>query len=349
MSTDQSEHRRVLLHTSSLVCQTLFYGISVYAALMPLSTHFLLKKTTMSRANKFMFAMTIFMFLLSSAFWASSVAHLVATLNVAFAAPDHASVAFILFPLFNAILLINYVLTDTVVVWRAWVLCKGGSRRILWIPFLFLMCTSLSVLVTISIRVAIDAGYTGLNKVIDISQIANLVLSLLTNMSATSIIAFRAWQHRQSIRDVLSRERTTSTKVERILTLLVDSGLIYCISGILVLIASMVHLPVGTLGDIYTPVHVQVAGIYPTVVLILVSQQRSLKEGAFSTAGNATGVVSAQIEAMDFRTNPALTVSMIFHNEFSDLSQDQDEDSDSSETRTEHSTDGPEGPKVKET
>ncbi|EJD06700.1 uncharacterized protein FOMMEDRAFT_63622, partial [Fomitiporia mediterranea MF3/22] len=272
----------VLYTTISLICQTLFYG--VYAALIPLSTHFLLKKKTLSRANKFMFATTIFMFLLSTAFWATSVANLIATVNVFYASSlDHSSIAFMLYSLFNALVLVNYIVTDSVVVWRAWVLCKNSGTSIFVIPFLFLACTSVSVVATIGLRVTMDVRPVDLNRAIDISQIANLVLSLITNISATSIIGFRAWQHRQSIRTMISRERETSTKVERILTLLVESGLIYCISGVIVLIASVIRLPYHTLGDVYTPVHVQVAGIYPTIVLILVSQQRSLKEGAFST------------------------------------------------------------------
>ncbi|KAL5485978.1 hypothetical protein ACEPAI_7022 [Sanghuangporus weigelae] len=315
-SVQRSDHLEVLYTAISLICQTLFYGI--YASLIPFSSYFLLKKKTMTKANKIMFGITIFMFLLSTAFWTASVANFIATLNIFYvSSSEQSSVWFMLFPLFNALLLVNiqYVLTDSVVVWRAWILCKDGSKAILTIPMFFLVCTSMSILATIGIRVTMAVSGRNLNHIIDISQMTNLVLSLLTNIFATSIIAYRAWQHRQSIRETLSRERDTSTKVEKILTLLVESGLIYCVSGFMVLIASVIRLPKGTLGDVYTPVHVQVAGIYPTVVLALVSQQRSLKEGAFSTAGNLTGVVSAQLGPMDFTSNPGLVPSTIFHDD----------------------------------
>ncbi|KAL5485981.1 hypothetical protein ACEPAI_7025 [Sanghuangporus weigelae] len=264
-----------------------------------------------------MFSITISMFLLSTVFWAVSVANLIVTLNGSYASsPDQSSEWPRLFPTFNALLLVNYVFTDSVVVWHAWVLCKDGNKAILTIPMFFLICTSNHVCT----RNYWHQSFNGclrrnLNHIIDISQMTNLVLSLLTNIFATSIIAYRAWQHRQSIRETLSRERDTSTKVEKILALLVESGLIYCVSGIMVLLASVLRLPFGILGDFYTPVHVQVAGIYPTVVLVLVSQQRSLKEGAFSTAGNLTGVVSAQLGSMDFTSNPGLVISTIFHDD----------------------------------
>ena len=56
-------------------------------------------------------------------------------------------------------------------------------------------------------------------------------------------------------------------------------------------------------------------GIYPTVVLILVSQKRSLKEGAFSTVGNPTADVVTRIETMNFGSNPAIGRSGIFDDE----------------------------------
>ncbi|KAL5504107.1 hypothetical protein ACEPAH_8180 [Sanghuangporus vaninii] len=330
--TSQKQHLLILLFkTISLICQTLFYGI--YAALIPFSTHFLLKRKTMSKGNKLMFSITIFMFLLSTTYWVSSVGNEISTLVVIFSSsPDRLTVWSSLFTLFNSLLLINYVLTDGVVVWRAWVLCKDGSKKILIVPLFLLLCTSLSVLTTIAIRVTMLVIGEKLDSVIDVMQMVNLVLSLLTNICATSIIGWRAWQHRQEVREVVSKERGTNSKVGTILVLLVESGLIYCISGLLVLLASLVRLPHGTLGDIYTPVHVQIAGIYPTVVLTLVSQKRSLKEGAFSTMVNTSAVVTNRLESMNFGTNPAVETSMISHDE---RSYHEDEDRSSAESRSE--------------
>ena len=73
-------------------------------------------------------------------------------------------------------------------------------------------------------------------------------------------------------------------------------------------------------------------GIYPTVVLVLVSQKRSLKEGAFSTAGNATAGVITRIETMNFGTNPAVEGSAIFHD---DGGSSDEEFGDSAESRSE--------------
>lgn len=44
------------------------------------------------------------------------------------------------------------------------------------------------------------------------------------------------------------------------------------------LAATLIRLPFGTLGDIYTPVNVQIAGIYPTIVLLIVGLQMTIQD-----------------------------------------------------------------------
>ncbi|PSR77963.1 hypothetical protein PHLCEN_2v7621 [Hermanssonia centrifuga] len=65
------------------------------------------------------------------------------------------------------------------------------------------------------------------------------------------------------------------------MALIIESGIIYCISGAFALFATFIRLPYGTLGDIYTPINVQIAGIYPTIVLVLVGLERSMNDTTF--------------------------------------------------------------------
>jgi len=48
--------------------------------------------------------------------------------------------------------------------------------------------------------------------------------------------------------------------------------------------------PLATLGDVYTPFNVQFAGIYPTIVFILVSMQRGLDTTLGTSAGGGTSL-----------------------------------------------------------
>ncbi|TFK78893.1 hypothetical protein K466DRAFT_506549, partial [Polyporus arcularius HHB13444] len=50
---------------------------------------------------------------------------------------------------------------------------------------------------------------------------------LLTNVAATSLIAYRTWEHRCIIMSYLRRS-SRRTQAERTLALLVESGLLYC-------------------------------------------------------------------------------------------------------------------------
>ncbi|KZV80085.1 hypothetical protein EXIGLDRAFT_577792, partial [Exidia glandulosa HHB12029] len=229
------------------------------------------------------------MFILSSAFWAASVADLLLYFHAYFIAPSPAFArkTDTFSTLENAIILTNYVLTDGVVVWRAWVLCRHDSGRVLYVPCAFLILTSLSVASTIVLRVILivhtDHGIEppDLHRAISITQVADIAFTLLTNGSATGIISAKAWYHRRMMRQTMREAETNGTKVETIFALLIESGSIYCLAGIIVVIAMVVRLPEGTLADIFMPISVQIAGIYPTIVLVIVSMQLTMKETTF--------------------------------------------------------------------
>ncbi|PAV21538.1 hypothetical protein PNOK_0149500 [Pyrrhoderma noxium] len=302
-----------LYTTLSLVCQTLLYG--VFITLLPLSGYYLIKNKEETKANRRMFYMSLFMFFLSTLYWASSVANLIVTIHVFLLSDKNPtrSIAFSLFPLLNAIITINYFLSDGVVVWRAWVICRDSRVKMLTLPIFFLLCLFACICVTIGFRayMTFPQNDNKLNYAIDVSQVTGLVLSFFTNISATAAIWYQFWQHRREVSSTLREVQRSNTKVERILLLLIESGLIYCLSGVVVLISVFVRLPSGTLGDIYHPIHVQVAGIYPTVVFLLVSKERSYKEHSY-ISGNiitipATRTKPNNITSINFGDNPLLS------------------------------------------
>ncbi|EIW51972.1 uncharacterized protein TRAVEDRAFT_85658, partial [Trametes versicolor FP-101664 SS1] len=53
-------------------------------------------------------------------------------------------------------------------------------------------------------------------------------LSLLSNIFTTTLIAYKAWEHRRIFKDNLDGLSVT-TQAQRILTLLAESGVAYCI------------------------------------------------------------------------------------------------------------------------
>ncbi|SJL02425.1 uncharacterized protein ARMOST_05752 [Armillaria ostoyae] len=279
------------------------------------------------------------MFSLSTAYWILSLyndVHITTASFVQISLDDTASTHALqqTVPMMSALVLLNYVLTDGVVVWRAWVICQDGYRRSLILPLGFLCLTLsefwffyapagfllmvgmtiVSVLVTIGLRVAITVlnntqqivvVHRGIALVLDYLQVANLVLSLLTNIFSTSIIGIKAWHHRHWVTSELQLKRKNITTAERILALLVESGIIYCFSGAMVLIATLIQLPDGTLGDVYTPVHVQFAGIYPAIVLLLVSHRGELNQTVmFTSQGQNNAPNVSNLGTIEFGNNP---------------------------------------------
>ncbi|KAK0444380.1 hypothetical protein EV421DRAFT_2018673, partial [Armillaria borealis] len=246
--------------------------------------------------------MLVFMFSLSTAYWILTLygdVDLIATSFLHEVSHD------VPMPLINALVLLNYVLTDGVVVWRAWVICQDGYRRSLILPLGFL-CLTLSGFLLMEIVMV----HRGIALVLDYLQVANLVLSLLTNIFSTSIIGIKAWHHRHWVTSELLLKRKNITTAERIFALLVESGIIYCLSGAMVLIATLIRLPDGTLGDVYTPVHVQFAGIYPAVVLLLVSHRGELNQTVvFTSQGQNNALNVSNLATIEFGNNPHVNSS----------------------------------------
>lgn len=125
-----------------------------------------------------------------------------------------------------------------------------------------------------------------------------------------SLLSTKCRRCRRELRMVTRKKSTT----EKILLVLIESGMIYCISAVrlsrfillysthqkfirqlVAVVALTIRFPQGTLGDIYRPTHAQLSvssctqyfiaacdagtqSLYPAVVLVLVNQQKSLEE-----------------------------------------------------------------------
>ncbi|KAF9258490.1 hypothetical protein L218DRAFT_799160, partial [Marasmius fiardii PR-910] len=274
----------LLYHTLGVIFQTFFFGI--YAILTVFSIYVMTKTGVRNGMRKYLLLMSIFMFFVATGYWIAKLLVLLFQIqNIVDNTPPpiptpidpstHTEL------ILGAVVLINYALTDTVVVWRAWVLCSDSYRKYLYIPLFFLCCASVTVSATIIIRITIqsiphadgdksDPRIKVLTRAIDICQVSNYGFSLLLNLSATALIALKSWYFRKWIKFELSAIQSHRTRGEKIMLLLIESGVLYCISVIIALVFTVIRLPFGTLGDLYTPVNIQIAGIYPLVVLLLV-------------------------------------------------------------------------------
>ncbi|KAJ7680706.1 hypothetical protein DFH06DRAFT_1315450 [Mycena polygramma] len=282
-STDSmlSEGNSVMYYTFGLVAQTLVFGKDLYYS------DFHVDSDAATRINTIMFSITSFMYLLAAAYWGYSLFYVgdriqvyikLSTNERDFSSGTDAIRR--LSPLFNALITMNYALSDGIVVWRAWVICLRGHRKYMCIPFFFLFLTSVAVLSTIMIRIANfnSSWMPHLAAIINISQMTAVGASVISNLSSMGVVGATLWRHWRTIR-VAFPDRKQGTNMNHTLALVVESGVLYSISAISLLLFSVIpgKLPTGnTLGDLYTPINVQLAGAYPAVVLLLVSSHGSL-------------------------------------------------------------------------
>ncbi|KAJ7497650.1 hypothetical protein FB451DRAFT_1018148, partial [Mycena latifolia] len=116
----------------------------------PILTRLFRKRGLKTRIDQVMFFITMFMYLLSAAFYAYSIANVVDRMQIYIHTPrSPLSIDFDYFHdaltkwsgLFNAVVLVYYVISDPVVVWRAHIVFERNHRKYLWITIGFLVLT----------------------------------------------------------------------------------------------------------------------------------------------------------------------------------------------------------------
>ncbi|KAI0706665.1 hypothetical protein C8Q76DRAFT_801060 [Earliella scabrosa] len=143
-----------------------------------------------------------------------------------------------------------YVLIgDTIVWWRAWVLWKNNRM----VCFLYLALTFAAFvsgfvdtvktcaspdknngLETFAntgndvFRTKVPSGTSGTLFVGDVAGLVATLLTMVTNVSATMLIGLKALEHWSSVRLYL-RPGRARTQAGRVMTLLLESGCMYCV------------------------------------------------------------------------------------------------------------------------
>ncbi|KAI0252412.1 hypothetical protein BJV78DRAFT_1352428, partial [Lactifluus subvellereus] len=246
------------------LCETFFFG--VYTALFAFSTFFMLRKGLSNSTRNTMLVVSIVMYTVSATHWALAMAITVRWSSVGnvFVPPSEV-VALIFLPT------VNVILSDGIVLWRAWVL--WDRRFIFFIPPLnFMLCT----LVTSAAGAVLT--YEGSKTIsvrkthmIDILGWCICGLTIITNLWATCLIFIRAWQHRRLLRSQFGKENATS-KAESALVFLIESGALYLCIWLTFITATAVAPPVVLL--LRTSI-VQLVGIYPTAIFVVVTMRMS--------------------------------------------------------------------------
>ncbi|KAJ7593636.1 hypothetical protein C8J56DRAFT_1043438 [Mycena floridula] len=249
----------------------LLHGI--YTTLVIFALHSLCKQKVPLRARRVVIIATIIMFLASTSVVAETMAfYLARTLDLGMNPPDNTRITNGIALSENVLLRINYLISDGIVVWRAWAVWFQN------VPIRILLCLCLfGSFVGASVDFSFSALYfAGHEEFIPVGpRTLTLTLPLLlTNLVATLLIACKVWEYRREIKGNLGL--TKRTAVERILVLLTESGALYCLLWAFTLSVGVNVTNQNSMAyAICAGITPQLTAIYPIIIIILVAMGKS--------------------------------------------------------------------------
>jgi len=174
-----------------------------------------------------------------------------------------------------------FILSDCIVLWRTWVLYPREWIMLAPCALLFgTIGTSLAFLALESNPAIMDSETLGLASTHTFN--ASLALSLATNVVSTILIFYKLWAH-LSLRRKIGMKRKSASPVQKVMIVLVESGVVFCaiqainLSLELVLPREESQVSIIATGVVLVVLDVATA-MYPSIVVLLVSQQRSMVE-----------------------------------------------------------------------
>lgn len=177
-----------------------------------------------------------------------------------------------------------YFISDSIVVWRAWLLWDRSTA----VKIILVFCLLGTITATfVQGALAVDQQVRQTGGVAQGSGDRTLMFSLpllITNLVSTGLIGFKIWEYRRNIMTQLS---SSKTRVFHILLILLESSVLYCVCWILALL--------GALGNILPPIATAaimgslpyVTSIYPVAIVILVTIDKD-NYGSSIHASNTT-------------------------------------------------------------
>ncbi|KAL1748605.1 hypothetical protein HDZ31DRAFT_29318 [Schizophyllum fasciatum] len=238
-----------------------------------------------------------------------------------------------------AMVRINFILCDFVVVWRAWIVWTGNK----YVHGVLILCLVASIACSVADFVITYHAIQSLDIYgpAKTRVLLDVVPLLVTNIVASVLVGVKVWDYRRTIKRSLGQR--SRTRVEKVMMLLVESGLIYAALWILYLVLSLTNLSnfqnsVGPLFVVWRA-SLSLVGLYSTIVIIIVSTWQA---PTFIVGSNGKSVssmsVSQPIKLRTFSTSASNSSA----GEYSSAgTQSRSYDFDTS-TGTTHSRAGPE-------
>ncbi|KAI0259397.1 hypothetical protein BC834DRAFT_974286 [Gloeopeniophorella convolvens] len=180
----------------------------------------------------------------------------------------------------GSVLIVNVVLSDAIVMWRAWAIWEKSTGVL--VPSIVLSFATLGIRnIELFGRTASSSGdiFASLKSRDGFfaSVLALCVLSLLSNLWALALVGWKAWLHRRWFKQLRDANTTDRSAVWCALALLLESGAVYSMIWALFIAAIVL---VGTnsvmtyVAVVLTETIVYIAAMYPSAILLIAALQK---------------------------------------------------------------------------
>ncbi|KAL1745539.1 hypothetical protein HDZ31DRAFT_63033 [Schizophyllum fasciatum] len=173
---------------------------------------------------------------------------------------------------------VNFVISDMIVAWRAWVLWPNNIA----VKSALALCVFCSIGGAIA-NCVLELRAPHLLPAANCSFIYTIPV-LCTNLLATIMVGVRISRYRRDVKGLLD-QMTKRTRAENILLLLIEVGFIYCLLWVVYIVMKAIDNPgrskyaFGVFGNTYH----SLTGIYATFIILAVAMQRSATESLRET------------------------------------------------------------------
>ncbi|KAJ7587571.1 hypothetical protein C8J56DRAFT_890491 [Mycena floridula] len=191
----------------------LYYMPGIYSTIVIIVLYKLWTKKVQSAAQRILIAASITMFVATTVTLSLDLVYsLISLPTFGFDPPNVERPTIIMNILADTLIRMNYLIGDSIVVWRAWVIWTDHSR--------------VHMLLCICLFGTLDSPR--FSSLLPRALIQDLPL-FLTNFISTMLIAYKVWKYKAEIKQNLNLSHNKRTKIERVLILLTESGSIYCL------------------------------------------------------------------------------------------------------------------------
>ncbi|ETW82237.1 hypothetical protein HETIRDRAFT_168813 [Heterobasidion irregulare TC 32-1] len=255
--------RVILTYVIQVVITCLFFG--VYFILVLYLIYLSYQGTIISRAKSYMFAATMLIFIIAAITSLITIINTIQSIQDVLVLIDNQPLEK-KFSKINQRLLISGIISyfcraiiaflgNIIIVWRAQILWK--NHYIMAFTKGIFIVTTMFTIPNYIINALGDINGQDWEFIYSrYFQIAQWGLEFILNLVVTILIAYKAWEYRQSVKAYLANNK--KTQIEKILALLID------IHGLSV--------------DIFFDLGAFLTGIYPTIIMIVVSLNNTVEE-----------------------------------------------------------------------